>query len=222
MLGLRLPEKKKPVGEFRILVIGAKGVGKTSILTKVRKAQEVLLGFFSLNHLTTVLHRCLPRRVEPGRIELPQRLPAQHKYRVKRGQTRRVESVHHRRARAARRAPIIARSSFPGPSHHRSSSPGLRHHGPGVSDIPQVTCEHYLQFDSPRPDDPNEEEERISSPRITYQKKYQRRGAWLKTLSFPARRREARRTRLAPRGILARGPDRRRGVFRSVGYRGRR
>ncbi|KAI3397217.1 hypothetical protein diail_11096 [Diaporthe ilicicola] len=36
MLGLRLPEKKKPVGEFRILVMGAKGVGKTSLLTKVR------------------------------------------------------------------------------------------------------------------------------------------------------------------------------------------
>lgn len=34
MLGLRAP---KPVGEFRILVIGAKGVGKTSILKKVRK-----------------------------------------------------------------------------------------------------------------------------------------------------------------------------------------
>lgn len=36
--GLRMPEKKKPVGEFRILVIGAQGVGKTSILTKVRTA----------------------------------------------------------------------------------------------------------------------------------------------------------------------------------------
>ncbi|KAG8168562.1 hypothetical protein KVR01_001311 [Diaporthe batatas] len=32
-LGLRMPEKK-PVGEFRVLVIGAKGVGKTSILKK--------------------------------------------------------------------------------------------------------------------------------------------------------------------------------------------
>lgn len=36
MLGLRVPERR-PVGEFRILVIGAKGVGKTSILKKVRK-----------------------------------------------------------------------------------------------------------------------------------------------------------------------------------------
>lgn len=36
MLGMRTTEKK-PVGEFRILVIGAKGVGKTSILKKVRK-----------------------------------------------------------------------------------------------------------------------------------------------------------------------------------------
>lgn len=37
MLGLRAP---KPVGEFRILVIGAKGVGKTSILKKVRKGSS--------------------------------------------------------------------------------------------------------------------------------------------------------------------------------------
>lgn len=36
MLGLRSPEKK-PVAEFRILVIGSKGVGKTSILKKVWK-----------------------------------------------------------------------------------------------------------------------------------------------------------------------------------------
>lgn len=28
-------EKQKPAGEFRILVIGAKGTGKTSILTRV-------------------------------------------------------------------------------------------------------------------------------------------------------------------------------------------
>lgn len=34
--GMRIPEKK-PVGEFRILVIGAQGVGKTSILTTVRR-----------------------------------------------------------------------------------------------------------------------------------------------------------------------------------------
>lgn len=34
--GLRMAEKK-PVGEFRILVIGAHGVGKTSILTTVRR-----------------------------------------------------------------------------------------------------------------------------------------------------------------------------------------
>lgn len=36
MLGLHSPEKK-PVAEFRILVIGSKGAGKTSILKKVRK-----------------------------------------------------------------------------------------------------------------------------------------------------------------------------------------
>lgn len=34
--GLRVPVKNTPVGEFRILVIGAQGVGKTSILTQVR------------------------------------------------------------------------------------------------------------------------------------------------------------------------------------------
>lgn len=28
-------EEKQPVGEFRILVVGAKGCGKTSIVTKV-------------------------------------------------------------------------------------------------------------------------------------------------------------------------------------------
>lgn len=33
--GLRMAERK-PVGEFRVLVIGARGVGKTSILTTVR------------------------------------------------------------------------------------------------------------------------------------------------------------------------------------------
>jgi GTPase SAR1 family protein len=30
-------EEKQPVGEFRILVVGAKGCGKTSIVTKVLK-----------------------------------------------------------------------------------------------------------------------------------------------------------------------------------------
>lgn len=39
MLGLRAPEKK-PVGEFRILVIGDKGVGKTSILKKVKNGSS--------------------------------------------------------------------------------------------------------------------------------------------------------------------------------------
>jgi hypothetical protein len=32
----QLANPKPPVGEFRILVIGAKGTGKTSILTRVR------------------------------------------------------------------------------------------------------------------------------------------------------------------------------------------
>lgn len=34
-----LPDAK-PVGEFRILVIGAQGVGKTSILTRVRQQKK--------------------------------------------------------------------------------------------------------------------------------------------------------------------------------------
>lgn len=51
MLGLRMPEKKKPVGEFRILVIGAKGVGKTSILTKVRERSEAYCQEFSAHNI---------------------------------------------------------------------------------------------------------------------------------------------------------------------------
>lgn len=34
--GLHLPGTTKAVGEFRVLVIGGQGVGKTSLLTKVR------------------------------------------------------------------------------------------------------------------------------------------------------------------------------------------
>lgn len=41
MNGVRLPERK-PVGEFRILVIGAQGVGKTSILTRVRQTEHCM------------------------------------------------------------------------------------------------------------------------------------------------------------------------------------
>ena len=37
---------KQPVGEFRILVIGAKGVGKTSIITRV--TQAFLVVYFKL------------------------------------------------------------------------------------------------------------------------------------------------------------------------------
>lgn len=31
-------ERKRPVDEFRVLVVGAKGTGKTSILTRVRRS----------------------------------------------------------------------------------------------------------------------------------------------------------------------------------------
>lgn len=38
--GSQFPIKTKAVGEFRILVIGGHGVGKTSLLTKVRAIVE--------------------------------------------------------------------------------------------------------------------------------------------------------------------------------------
>lgn len=45
--GLRMTEKKaKSAGEFRVLVIGDRGVGKTSLLTKVRP-------FFLVSRLPT-------------------------------------------------------------------------------------------------------------------------------------------------------------------------
>lgn len=47
--GFAMPQNKtKPAGEFRILVIGGQGVGKTSILTKAR-AFHPLPFFASLN-----------------------------------------------------------------------------------------------------------------------------------------------------------------------------
>lgn len=50
MPGLRTTEKK-PMGEIRILVIGAKGVGKTSILKKVgRRLIRTVEGLFSSYH----------------------------------------------------------------------------------------------------------------------------------------------------------------------------
>lgn len=39
--GLHVPEKAKAAGEFRFLVIGGQGVGKTSLLTKARKSASV-------------------------------------------------------------------------------------------------------------------------------------------------------------------------------------
>lgn len=48
--GLHVPEKmNQPYGEFRILVIGGQGVGKTSLLTKVRRADLLSQGRPSLD-----------------------------------------------------------------------------------------------------------------------------------------------------------------------------
>lgn len=41
---------KKPVGEFRILVIGAKGTGKTSLLTRVSATARFLESLKDMNH----------------------------------------------------------------------------------------------------------------------------------------------------------------------------
>jgi GTPase SAR1 family protein len=40
-------EQQQPVGEFRVLFIGAKGCGKTSILTKVNNIESARSGFVS-------------------------------------------------------------------------------------------------------------------------------------------------------------------------------
>lgn len=74
MLGLRMPEKK-PVGEFRVLVIGAKGVGKTSILKKVSKGWDQNVDLFSSYYVAVVLHRCFPRPLESGFVKQHQWLP---------------------------------------------------------------------------------------------------------------------------------------------------
>lgn len=58
-LGLRMPEKK-PVGEFRVLVIGAKGVGKTSILKKVSQRLSQIVDLLSSQCVAAVLHGCFP------------------------------------------------------------------------------------------------------------------------------------------------------------------
>jgi hypothetical protein len=68
MLGLRGPERK-PAGEFRVLVIGAKGVGKTSILKKVSESRaraRVSLTCPAHTNSWVVQHRCFPRPIEPG------------------------------------------------------------------------------------------------------------------------------------------------------------
>lgn len=74
MLGLRMPEKK-PVGEFRVLVIGAKGVGKTSILKKVSQVLSQSGDLINSYYVAVVLHRCFPRPLESGLVKQHQWLP---------------------------------------------------------------------------------------------------------------------------------------------------
>lgn len=82
MPGMRTP---RPVGEFRTLMIGAKGVGKTSILKKVGRGLhltvESLLSSYFFSR--AVLHGCLSRPFESGLVQQYQQLPTQHHHRVK-------------------------------------------------------------------------------------------------------------------------------------------
>lgn len=73
----RQQEQQKPAGEFRVLVIGGRGTGKTAILTRVSSSPSHQDSRNTTNHHTPpVWQRHLPQRL-PGPL-LRAGLPAPH------------------------------------------------------------------------------------------------------------------------------------------------
>lgn len=206
-------DKINAVGEFRILVIGSTGVGKTSILTKVR-ALTWLGPYMPSAHTTSVLHRHLSRAVNSSHFGLLPRLPAHHHHRL--------EPLHRRRPGAPRRPPVVARAAAPGPGHHRGRGPRLRHHRPIVANAPQVALEHHLRGAAPAAVlDQRQEAQRLPlQDQLAHARRA--RGPPLAALPLPAAGHQERRACGPARGRLARGPERRGRVLWPAGRGGRR